>query len=120
MARGKFNISADDIIDSNETIKDIPEKPEYNEKPVAEIKEETVNTKIEEKTEKKRTAGRPKINGETVRITLNLPKELYDKSEFACYKYKTGGRTEYIIKLIQEDMDKNEENYEAILKMMKQ
>ena len=64
--------------------------------------------------------GRPRIHNEKmVKTTLVISEELLEKTEFTTRVY-AGGRSEYISKLIEQDLEQNSFEYDVIRKILPQ
>ena len=81
---------------------------------VAEFQNEKENTPVI--TTVKGKSGRPS-KGKVHKISLAIPVELYEGTEFGSYFFK-GNITAYINGLIRKDLEKNLDKYKEFKKMM--
>lgn len=129
--RGKFGVSAADVMDDNKEIMENLATPEKEEeiKQVEVLKKDsytnssessiTVNNspaikQTEKPVKEKRSVGRPKLSEiEKERLTIYVEPGLREK--IIAYSKFHGGISEYLTKLILKDFENNEKMYKTLI-----
>lgn len=70
----------------------------------------------EQHSQGKKKAGRPS-KGEVQRISLSIPKDLYDQMEAGASLLYKGNKTAYITALIRKDVKENQKKYEELINL---
>lgn len=109
MARSKFHIDEDAVLDQKAPIGS--SEPE-------EEKLEKVNKKIADSTYKNKKVGRPKTKTEpTKNINIAVPVSVLEQIEFALPKYQ-GNLTKYVNTVIENDLKTNMKEYKKIYNIL--